>query len=129
MYGNNDCRVSRTSMKTRTSRTTLVVSILTMMFLLPGGLAANVSAETVIVTRTDDRNSTCISNLDFSLREAVAAASPNDSVTFSPSVFNVPRVITLVGAGISLFKNVNIVGPGADVLTVRIFDPSQYEVF
>jgi len=75
-------------------------------------------AATFTVTRNDDRNGVCVSNVDCSLREAVAAANgvgTDDSINFAPNL----SMITL-SAEIIVSQNgtLNIVGPGAAKLTI-----------
>jgi CSLREA domain-containing protein len=74
-------------------------------------------AATFTVTRNDDRNATCSSGVDCSLREAVKAAnssSSNDSINFSGVT-----LITLAGEiEITNSGTLAINGGGANVLTV-----------
>jgi uncharacterized repeat protein (TIGR01451 family)/CSLREA domain-containing protein len=72
----------------------------------------------LVVTKTADTNDgTC--DADCSLREAIAAASPGDTVLFS-SLFNTPQTITigLFANNLDINKDLNILGPGANNLTV-----------
>ncbi|MFN8526134.1 MAG: choice-of-anchor Q domain-containing protein [Chloroflexota bacterium] len=91
--------------------------------LLPGeALAANKT-----VTKTADTNDGTCSVVDCSLREAIIAASPGDTVVFDAAVTG---TITLnVGLGqLVIDKHLTINGPGAGVLAVsggdavRVFD-------
>jgi hypothetical protein len=50
---------------------------------------------------------------------AVAAATPGtDDIVFSDSVFNVPRTITLTTGELFISSSLNVLGPGANLLTV-----------
>lgn len=55
-------------------------------------LAANSRAAIFTVTRSDDRNATCVSGIDCSLREAVAAAN----VGFSDDTINFAQGVTTI---------------------------------
>ncbi|MGH9948820.1 MAG: choice-of-anchor Q domain-containing protein [Pyrinomonadaceae bacterium] len=73
----------------------------------------SVQAATFTVTRTDDRNMTCSSNVDCSLREAVNAANTlagNDTIDFDAAVGTVQLAATLP----SITTTINING-GAGV--------------
>lgn len=81
-----------------------------------------VSAATYVVTKVGDSNDG-VCDADCSLREAVAAAvaSPDDDVIeFDPALFATPQTIALSGSEIVVTANgrLDIIGPGADVLTV-----------
>lgn len=81
-----------------------------------------VPAATYVVNKIGDSNDgTC--DADCSLREAVAAAvasADDDVIEFDPVVFAAPRTITLSGTEIVIAANgrLDIIGPGADLLTV-----------
>jgi CSLREA domain-containing protein len=69
-----------------------------------------------VVTKTADTNDgTC--DADCSLREAIATASPGDTVLFS-SLFNSPQTITLGSGELFINKNLQVLGTGADKLTI-----------
>jgi CSLREA domain-containing protein len=78
--------------------------------------AVNISAATLIVTKTEDTNDG-VCDADCSLREAVAAANPDDTVVFS-SLFNTPQTITLALGNIAITRTLTISGPGAERLTI-----------
>src|SRR4051812_43467298 len=71
-----------------------------------------------VTTMTDENNGTGL----VSLREAVGLANTGDTITFS-----VNGTIQLVGGSgfgqIAIGKSITIQGPGANLLTVRAFDP------
>jgi hypothetical protein len=72
-------------------------------------------------TLVDENNG--IGSGGVSLREAVAAAQANDTITFS-----VTGTINLTSAGsghISVTKNLTIQGPGANLLTIKAYDPDS----
>lgn len=80
-------------------------------------LSLGVSAATFTVTRTDDRNASCLP-ADCSLREAVAAANAaagNDVIEFS---LPMPATIELTGP-IAITSNVSIEGPGSVHYSLR----------
>jgi 6-phosphogluconolactonase (cycloisomerase 2 family) len=55
-----------------------------------------------------------------SLRQAVASLNVAGGIIFfHPSVFNVPRTISLTSGQLSLNSNIQIVGTGANMLTIR----------
>jgi CSLREA domain-containing protein len=85
--------------------------------------AQNASAATFTVTRSDDRNLTCNSGVDCSLREAVKAANAaatGDVINFAAGLTN----ITLASGNDGDIKIINpagsllINGPGANILTI-----------
>lgn len=94
-------------------------------------LTANAQAATLTVTKTADTNDgSC--NADCSLREAIAAAGSGSIIEFS-TLFNTPQTITLSEAAgfrelAILDKSLNIVGKGANLLTVRR-DPAAAALF
>jgi hypothetical protein len=71
-----------------------------------------------VTTTTDESNGTGL----VSLREAVGMANTGDTITFS-----VNGTIQLLGGSvfgqIAIGKSITIQGPGANLLTVRAFDP------
>ena len=73
----------------------------------------------LVVTKISDTNDgTC--DADCSLREAIAAAMAGDTILFDTAgIFASPQVITLSGNELVInFKDLNIVGTGANNLTV-----------
>ena len=82
-------------------------------------LASNGFAAIYIVTRNDDRNLTCISGTDCSLREAIKATNStpaDDIIRFRPNV----GTIMLDGVEIAITNNgkLAINGNGADIQTI-----------
>jgi CSLREA domain-containing protein len=80
--------------------------------------AQNASAVTFTVTRSDDRDLTCDSNVDCSLREAVKAANvgfASDTINFAAglSIVTLSDEIEIEPAG-----SLTISGAGANVLTI-----------
>lgn len=76
-------------------------------------------ATLTVNTLVDENNG--IGTGGVSLREAVAAAAANDTIAFS-----VTGTINLTSAGaghIVVNKNLTIQGPGANLLTIKAFDP------
>lgn len=53
-----------------------------------------------------------------SLRQVIADAPAGAEILFDPAFFNVPRSIFVSGGEISINKNLTIVGPGANLLTI-----------
>src|SRR6185369_5237185 len=51
------------------------------------------------------------------LRGALAAAAPGDTIQFS-ALFNTPQTISLTAGELALDKDVTLQGPGANLLTV-----------
>src|SRR5512140_1404504 len=85
--------------------------------------AVNISAATLVVTKTEDTNDG-VCDADCSLREAISATAMGDTVVFS-TLFNTPQLITLSLGGISIPMSVTIVGPGPDLLEIRGNGSSQ----
>ena len=81
----------------------------------PGGDGADIGAvemqQLFLVTNTNDAGA-------GSLRDAVTNAPPNTDILFDPLVFNVARTITLTSGELVINKNLNIIGRGANLLTV-----------
>lgn len=98
--------------------------VLAVLILVTGAPAA-----TYVVTRSDDRNGTCVSDSDCSLREAVKAAnatSVDDTVVFRAGI----GTITLDNVEIAITNNgkLSINGSGADLLTID-GGPGQNRIF
>ncbi|MBI1761527.1 MAG: putative Ig domain-containing protein [Acidobacteria bacterium] len=53
-----------------------------------------------------------------SLRQAIADVCPGGTINFDPAYFNQPRIIALGGAELVIAKDLTIIGPGADKLTI-----------
>ncbi len=80
--------------------------------------AADVRSATVVVTNLGDAAGTCPSSASCTLRAAIAAALPNDRIEFDAALV-FPANLTLSGTELAFNKNLTIVGPGADRLSVR----------
>jgi hypothetical protein len=90
--------------------------------------AFSINAATYTVTRTDDRNSLCVSGIDCSLREAVNAANSapsNDTINFVPGLPKIQLTdqlivenagsLTINGSGAQVFSILgNQLAPGSD---------------
>jgi CSLREA domain-containing protein len=72
---------------------------------------------TLTVTKTADTNDGAC-DADCSLREAIAAAAPGDTVQFASPLFDSPQTITLGLGDLQINKNLTINGRGAKLLTV-----------
>ncbi|HEY0426181.1 MAG TPA: right-handed parallel beta-helix repeat-containing protein, partial [Pyrinomonadaceae bacterium] len=90
-------------------------------------LTSNVTATTLIVTKTIDSNDG-VCDADCSLREAIAAAAVSgDTIAFS-ELFNSAQTITLGGTSLVINKNLTINGNGPQLLKIsanqmsRVFD-------
>ena len=70
-----------------------------------------VEMQAVVVANADDSGA-------GSLRQVIANAPTGDYITFSSTLFNIPRTITLTGGEIPINKNLTITGPGANLLTL-----------
>lgn len=82
----------------------------------------SLQAGNLTVNTTDDHNDgTCDAN-DCTLREAIAVAQPNNTIDFAPAVSG---TITLTGGALTIDKNLTIVGPGLQILTVSGNNASQ----
>ncbi|HMS43568.1 MAG TPA: CSLREA domain-containing protein, partial [Pyrinomonadaceae bacterium] len=97
--------------------------ILTIFF----GLAVNINAATLTVTKIADTNDG-VCNADCSLREAIAVASAGDFVVFS-SLFDSAQTIELFLTELNVNKNVTIRGKGANLLTIKGDAPNGQRVF
>ena len=103
---------------------TKILHLFVLLALLIGLLAttpaAPARASTLTVdTLTDEADGSCIDG-DCSLRDAVAAAINNDTITFS-----VNGTLTLTLGQISINKDITIQGPGANKMTVSGNDASR----
>ncbi|MHB8648355.1 MAG: choice-of-anchor Q domain-containing protein [Thermomicrobiales bacterium] len=93
-----------------------VGALLAALFLLP---PLHTAAATVIVTVKTDTTTGVATNCpgsSCSLRDALAVAGPNDTITFDPSLNN--QTIILANGTLTLTQNVTIQGPGAGLLAV-----------
>ncbi len=73
-------------MKKTTLMKTLTISLLTAAFWLAGAAGGAAAQATFTVTKTADTNGTCVSGVNCSLREAIAAANAvatNDTINFA----------------------------------------------
>lgn len=90
-----------------------------------GLVAAPAAAATVTVTSTADDGSGGVT-----LREALAAAGPGDTIDFDATVFSTPQTINLNNSSLLITESVTITGPGEDLLTVqRQNDAFGYALF
>jgi CSLREA domain-containing protein len=93
--------------------------IAAFMFLFCLFAAQSAQAQLIFtVTRSDDRNATCITGVDCSLREAVKAANAtvsNDTINFAPDVTTITLASEIV---ISNNGALTISGNGAIFLTI-----------
>lgn len=78
---------------------------------------------TLAVTKVEDTNDG-VCNSDCSLREAIAAATPGQQITFAAPFFDAPRTIFL-GSELLVNKNLAISGPGAHRLTISATNRSR----
>jgi hypothetical protein len=72
--------------------------------------AMAVQARAAIITVTNGNDSGA-----GSLRQAITAASPGDTINFAPSV----TTVNLTSGELAIDKNLTITGPGANRLTVQ----------
>jgi hypothetical protein len=84
-----------------------------------GGLKANaaVCVTDPVVQNADDAGA-------GSLRDAIDNACPNSTITFARPLFDAPQTIS-TSIQLTIRKNLNIVGPGANLLTVRNVAPQS----
>ena len=76
---------------------------------------------TITVNTLVDEADGSIVDGDISLRDAIAAAPAGDTINFS-----VNGTINLTSLGqLTINKNLTISGPGADLLTIRAYDPTM----
>ena len=77
-----------------------------------------------VVDTTSDENDGIYSPGDFSLREAIVLANASlngfttETITFDPVLFSTPQTIALDSQLPTIDEGVQIVGPGADLLTI-----------
>jgi CSLREA domain-containing protein len=104
--------------------TSAFILLLATLFAAPYTCAAS----TLIVNKTED-TADGVCDADCSLREAVVAAMPGDTIVFS-SLFLSSQTITLTMGQIAITKDLAITGPGINYLSIsgnnagRIFDIS-----
>jgi CSLREA domain-containing protein len=91
------------------------ISILGLTAILLLTLAAAAPANTITVNSSADSGGTC-PGTDCTLRQAIAAAFSGDTITFSlPS----KSAVSLTSGELLVNKNLTIIGPGADLLSVQ----------
>lgn len=90
------------------------------LVLLATGFASALAAATLTVTTCDDVENDDCSTGECTLREAIADANPagGDTIDFDPSIACVDGEIDLVGSGLTIGKDLTILGPGASALAV-----------
>lgn len=115
------------------------VILIALAFIVCCAAAQNTFAANFTVTRSDDRNATCISGTDCSLREAIGAANAaatDDIINFAAGLTNITLASSDTG-DIEIINNgaLTITGPGANILTIdggaginRIFYTNQANV-
>ncbi len=70
-----------------------------------------------VTTLVDQNNGVNVGGI--SLREAIAAAAPSDTINFAPSLFNGnPATMQLLLGSLVIDKPLTITGPGQDLLTI-----------
>lgn len=80
-------------------------------------LCLTAQAATLTVTKTAD-TSDGVCDADCSLREAIVAAAPGDTIQFATPLFASPQTITLQNAELVISKNLTITGTGANLLAI-----------
>ena len=78
------------------------------------GVSADIGAvemQSFIVTNTNDSGA-------GSLRQAIADAPTNSDILFAVPLFNSPQTVTLTTGELVINRNLNIIGPGANLLTI-----------
>ena len=98
---------------------TLAFSTLALVCLL--GFSPGIQAATYTVTRNDDRNNPSCAVGDCSLREAISAASAtseNDTINFAAGLTTITLTDEIQMQDITVSGTFDIVGPGANVLTI-----------
>lgn len=95
--------------------------------LLAASWAFPARSATLTVTSTADPGSGQCAPAACTLRDAINSAAPGDTITFADSL-GYPVTITLDGDELLLYKDLTLLGPGADKLTIdanrasRIFE-------
>lgn len=79
--------------------------------------ALNVTAPIKTVTKTDDTNDG-ICDADCSLREAIAAATPGDTVQFAAPLFDSAQTVALTSELSVIGKNITILGRAANLTAI-----------
>ena len=83
-------------------------------------VAQSAQAQTMTVTRSDDRNNPTCAAGDCSLREALTAANaaPDVKTIQFSTLFDTPQVISLTNGQLTISTSVSIIGKGANLTTV-----------
>ena len=93
-----------------------VSKVAVLLLLILSAATYTYAAHSLTVTKTaDTADGVCDS--DCSLREAVAAAAPGDTIVFSP-LFLIPQTITLTNGQIAITKDLTITGTGRGLLSL-----------
>ena len=87
-------------------------TLLVLLLSVFGFAAIDSYAANLTVTKAEDTNDG-VCDADCSLREAVVAAAPSDTIVFS-SLFNTPQTITLMIGEMAFNKDLTITGTGSD---------------
>ena len=93
---------------------------LTVLLLICFTVAQSAQAQTMTVTRSDDRNNPTCAAGDCSLREALTAAnaSPDVNTIQFSTLFDTPQVISLTNGQLTISTSMSIIGKGANLTTV-----------
>jgi CSLREA domain-containing protein/uncharacterized repeat protein (TIGR01451 family) len=93
---------------------------LTVLLLVCFTVAQSAQAQTMTVTRSDDRNNSTCAVGDCSLREALTAAnaSPDVNTIQFSALFDTPQVISLTNGQLTISTSVSIIGKGANLTTI-----------
>ena len=99
-----------------------------LALLLVGALASSATAATYVVTTIADHAADVCDAAECTLREAITAANAgnDNTIRFAPGVTG---YINLTSPLPVLSRNLTIIGPGADVLTVRRVHGGHYRIF
>ena len=95
-------------------------AFLTVLLVTCFTVAQSAQAQTLTVTRTDDRNNPTCAAGDCSLREALTAANaaPDVNTIQFSTLFDTPQVISLTNGQLTISTSVSIIGKGANLTTV-----------
>ncbi len=93
-----------------------IISVLCFGFLLFGAITSN--AATLTVTKIADTNDNVCDAADCSLREAIFAATSDDTIEFAAPFFYSAQTMTLTLGQLAIDKNLTINGRGASLTAI-----------
>ena len=96
-----------------------ITTVLCFGIILFGSLFASAATRTVDTSADNAALTACTAAVnDCSLRGAISGAASGDTINFDTGIFSTQQTITLSGGRLNVTRNLTILGPGANLLTL-----------